>query len=158
MYSSKTDVSDARVMLQFCERCRAEMLEDRQQQERYDRLEDMPIVGQLRRISRWVSTQHARTVRRWMRALKWKSSRMLTQKPLARVLYPLLQIVLWQRVWIVGETKWYFAATAEDAARYGGTEIYARATVHVRRPLRARRTSFYVWYAGQGEHVSVQRR
>lgn len=109
-----------------------------------------------------------------MRGFKWSCSRLLTRAPLSRALYPLIQLVIWQRAWIVagtirsqwvgGETRceqWFFARTPDDAARYWGDTIASqddnpdeRVPVGVRRPFLGRQLLFKVEYAGQNEYTA----
>lgn len=110
-----------------------------------------------------------------MRGFKWHCSRLLTRAPLSRALYPLIQILIWQRAWIVngtirsqlvgGETsreQWFFARTPDDAARYWGDAIAAQnenphedRPVNVRRPLWGCQLRFRVEYAGQNEYAAT---
>lgn len=110
-----------------------------------------------------------------MRSIKWRCGGLFTQSSLSRVLYPLIQLFVWQRVWIVngtirsqwvgGETsceKWFFARSPDDAARYWGDAVASQGDnpdegrpVSVRRPLWGRQRLFRVEYAGQNEYAAT---
>jgi len=99
----------------------------------------------------------------WMRRLKWRMIELLNTHPSSRILYPLMEIVIWQQVWTAtdktGVIKWYIVHEPSDAARYyrsfsdnDGEDL---ALVGVQRPHGGINLRFVVSYTGHYEYTAV---
>lgn len=141
-----------------CTSCKKVWLRIKKDLERYDYLDALPVVGQMRRLSRATGDWWRSHTRHRFRSLKWRLAMLLNNHPWSRVFYPIFQVVVLQCVWVV-EGWWVIARTDEKAACYWGNAHFGGTTpkqVRVRRILSSKVATFAVDYAGHGEHVATR--
>jgi hypothetical protein len=84
----------------------------------------------------------SKTGRDWFAQMKWICTNLMNDYSWTRVFYPLFQLIVWQRVWMVTDEKnekwqWFFARSAEKAACYWAEQYCTSKSgkAIVRRPL-----------------------
>lgn len=97
----------------------------------------------------------------WFRHRKWQFVELMEDYPKTQRAYPLFQLIVCQRVWIVegeGDAKphWFLAETAMKAAEYWGEQYCGEEEGYamVRRPSDRTSSKWRVTYIGHTEYMA----